>query len=203
MISRAPASAQVPVAMPNAHCLMRTGSAPISASASLVLCHGLDRAAGERAGKIQRETGDQHQRHAEGNQHPHGYAHVTERNALADVCGLHHALVHAEAQDQHHLHDERNAEKEGKPAQAGVGAAAFEGGVIEAVNGESGQEKDRRKQDAGEQRIETEAAEKIRAVRAEHQKGRVCDLRHVKKSERNRQADAHARHRSSRAARRR
>ena len=33
MISKAPASAQVPVAMPNAHCLMRTGSAPISASA--------------------------------------------------------------------------------------------------------------------------------------------------------------------------
>ncbi len=33
MISSAPASAQVPVAMPNAHCLMRMGSAPISASA--------------------------------------------------------------------------------------------------------------------------------------------------------------------------
>ena len=33
MMSSAPASAQVPVAMPNAHCFTRTGSAPINASA--------------------------------------------------------------------------------------------------------------------------------------------------------------------------
>ena len=154
MINSAPASAHVAVAMPNAHCLMRTGIGAHQRQRRIVLRNRSDSASRERGGQINRQPNRQQQRYAEGNQHAHRQSHFSERQAAPDVRRLHHALIDAEREDQSNFQNEGDAEKERQPAQASVGAAPLEHRVIEAVHRKPDHEEYRRQQRAGEQRID-------------------------------------------------
>ena len=157
---------------------------------ALVLADRLDRAADERARKIQGQGHGQHDRHGERRQHPVGNAVVAQLQAAADVARLDAALVHAETQDQPDLDDEREPEEECQPAHPGVGAAPLEGLVVEAVDQHAQHEEGRHQQHTGQDRIDAGACQQIGAVGAQHQQGGMRHVGNVEQPEGHRQPQA-------------
>src|SRR3989475_12257092 len=101
----------------------------------------LFRSPGEGARKVERERRREQQRDAEGHQQAPGDPVAAQRQALADVIGLDHALVDAEHEDQSDLDDEREAEEEREAAHAGVAAAFLEGLIVEPVDRDAEEKK--------------------------------------------------------------
>ena len=154
MMSSAPAIPSTAVAMPNAHCLIRTGLAPISRSASWSCATAriarpmkvFDRYSVSR---IVSAGG-----HRERDQQPERNPHIADPPGLADIGRGDRALVDAELQDDQHFDDEGDAEEERDAAHAGVAAALLEGLVIDAVGDKPEHEQQRRDQQPRQQRID-------------------------------------------------
>ena len=179
------------VAMPNAHCLIRIGLAPISRSASWSCATARiarpmkvrDRYSVSRIVSADRDHERDHQ--------PERNPHVADPPGLADIVRGDRALVDAELQDDQDFDDEGDAEEERDAAHAGVAAALFEGFVIQPVGDETEQEEQRRDQQPRQQRIDpVMLVEEVYDVGRQHQEGRMRDVGNVEQAERDRQSEA-------------
>ncbi len=188
MMSNAPAIAAVAIEMPKAMRLMRIGSAAISCSASWILRHRHDRAAGEGSRQ-------EHLHHARTSPATAGTAPAcavgfehAEPQAWSNIVGLDVAIVDAEHQNQHHLGDEQQAEEKGEPAQ-GVLAALLERHVVDLIKIAPSAK------NAGSMMMLTKIGsmpkfdvDDIGDIGAENDEGRVRDVDDVEHAERDRNA---------------
>ena len=111
--------------------------------------------------------------------------------ARADIGRFDKAVIDAEDQDQRHLGDEQQTEKEGEPLDRLL-AARFERVVIELIDDHPDHEKHRQHQHPGQDRIEPgRSVDDIRRIGAEQDKGRLRDIGDVEHAEGDRDPDRH------------
>src|SRR5207248_3237009 len=122
-------------------------------------------------------------------QHAQRKVHDAEVPARPDIEGLDVAVIDAEDQDQHHLGDEEQAEKERETAQRLL-SAPLERLVIDLIDAGTEQVERRQHDDAGHDRVDAEAGiDDIGDVGAEDDEGGMRDIDDVEDAERDRHAD--------------
>ena len=156
-----------------------------------VLRDRLDRAAHEGARQVQVDARGERRGHRERHQHAQREIDEADAPGHADVVGLHQAVVDAVDQDQQHLDDEHDAEKERQPRQRLL-AGALEGEEIDPVQQHADDEEQRRPEHADQHRVEAEAAvQDVGDVRADDDERRVRDVDDVELAEDDRQPERH------------
>jgi len=162
MIRNAPASERWRSRIAKAMRLIRIGSAAINCSASLVLRHRHDGAAGEGPRQEPLQRRQHQQRHQARHQHAQRQVDHADVPTCLDVARLDVAIVDPEHEDQRHLGDEQDAEEEGEAAQR-ILAVLLERQVVDLVDRGTQQIEGGQREDAGQDRVEAElGAEEIR-----------------------------------------
>jgi len=160
-------------------------------SRQVVLCHRLDRPAGEAARQELMQQADHGDRCEERHQHPPRQRDAAKRQAGADVGRRHRAVISPGGEHQRHLGDEQDAEEERQALHGGV-AAPLEAFVIEAVENHAEQEEGRNHDEPGQHRVQAEIAVQQPGREGPHDdEGRVRQVRDVEHPERDRDAQRH------------
>ena len=110
--------------------------------------------------------------------------------ARADIGRFDKAVIDAKDQDQRHLGDEQQAEKEGEALDRLL-AAQLEGIIVEPIDRHSDHVEDRQHQKADHERIDRDViGDDVGGVGAEQDKGRLRDIGDIEHAERDRDADS-------------